>query len=1076
MEMRKRISKRIAVMLVMVMVLTNPIFIGPLYAANAENNGSSHKTELLEMDSQKEHLDATAVPNEGIDKVQGSMSFKQFLNDMIPFYLKGGQRNGPEWLKTTDFQFSFADDYRPQYSLTTVQPFGQATNKGQLWFWQGRYAYQSNNNTANVGIGWRTLSPDKQQMYGLNMFYDYGFQYNLSRIGLGAEYFNKLAEYRVNLYLPTSGDRLTDVSYQPDGILYSYIRAVRGLDYEAGTSFKHARWLSLYASGYFYDDKYQPNEVGFKLRSVMQLTPRFAVEAGYNRSNLGGSGFFGDFKYQLGGGLGPSLSDGNKRHDEKPIDLTYKLLQKVERDNTIKTETFTKFVAYSGSIQVSVTNSSSTGIQGAMVQAYQNGSPVGNAVMTNSAGVALLTGLSVGSYTVKADYFTYSGNSGAVTVSKDQTTATAVSLPVTGGGATVQILNSQNQAVGGASVTASQVLVAQAQRSILDRVLGVQAAYAASSPFSVTVTANTNGVATFTNLPPGTYTFTVRSNNEVMNGPTVAVTGGGTATATVILPDSGGNINATIKDRNGSALSGANVALYSKDDPGTVLKNETTGSDGTAIFPGLPGGAYVLWASMSGYASNSDNVTVTSGNTANGSIELTAAQQTGSVSVSLSGTMSVSNYTVTVTDSNNVTHTATVNSTSKTATIVNVPVGSCAVAVTPPSGYTATASPTSFTLTTSGQAVGVTSAQQTGSVNITLSGTMSASDYTVTVTDSNNVTHTATVNSTSTTATIANVPVGSCTVAVTPPGGYVGTPSPGSFTLGTGGQAVTVTSSQQYGDVAFSLQGNIDTSGADYTVTLTDSLGTQHTAVLNNTTTSATISHVPVGSTTVTVSLPNTSGYTGIPSPSTFTLDASGKTVDVNSSYMTSSVVFNLTGTIAPTGDYTVTLTDGLNVTHTTTVNSANQTATISGVAVGTCHVSVTSPTGYTVNISPSIFGLWTSGQTVSISSGTAGGTNLVVTISISAVAMSDAISTIGSNVYVAAYDEPGNMVGPLVLVTKNGDGTGSATVTIPVTDLSGIVNPVNFYLSNQAVSIYGNYISPNYTFSGAGTLSATIP
>ena len=149
------------------------------------------------------------------------------------------------------------------------------------------------------------------------------------------EYFNKLAEYRANFYFPTSGDRLVNEDTS------SYIRAVRGLDYEMGTSFTNARWLSLYAGGYYYDNKYSDAEKGYRLRSTMQVSPRFMLEMGYMKSNLTSGEFYGKIQYQLADVLSPSLGKAAKMA-KTSNDLSYKLLQKVHRENKIKTETFSK--------------------------------------------------------------------------------------------------------------------------------------------------------------------------------------------------------------------------------------------------------------------------------------------------------------------------------------------------------------------------------------------------------------------------------------------------------------------------------------------------------------------------------------------------------------------------------------------------------------------------------------------------------------------------------------------------------------------------------------------------------------
>ncbi|HEX2950867.1 MAG TPA: inverse autotransporter beta domain-containing protein [Armatimonadota bacterium] len=198
----------------------------------------------------------------------------QSVNELLAYYIQGGKRQGPEWLKTTDINLAFSQDYKPLFSLETIQPLNQLGPSGALWFWQGRFAYQSDDSTTgNVGIGWRKLVNGKQGFVGLNAFYDQAFKYNHVRVGLGTEYFNRFAQYRANVYLPLTGAQEVERTPQENGMLYTYERAVRGFDVEAGSTFRSAPWLGAFLSGFYYDNKYHDNTVGYKLRTNAQLPP-----------------------------------------------------------------------------------------------------------------------------------------------------------------------------------------------------------------------------------------------------------------------------------------------------------------------------------------------------------------------------------------------------------------------------------------------------------------------------------------------------------------------------------------------------------------------------------------------------------------------------------------------------------------------------------------------------------------------------------------------------------------------------------------------------------------------------------
>ncbi|WP_188399917.1 inverse autotransporter beta domain-containing protein [Sporomusa sp. GT1] len=416
----RRITK-IAAQILILLLIINPLCIT---VANAGTIITNNSTKIVNKSLGQAAIDNSSEDNKKLTDKEKEV---QFTNKMFNYYWQNGKASGPEWLKTTDLQLRLTDNNKLIYSFETIHPLTKLGENGQLWFWQGRYAHESgNSSTANIGFGWRKLSADKNSIVGINTFYDYGFKYNLARVGLGVEYFNKLAEYRTNWYHPLSGDRITGVDYQSNGILYSYIRAVEGLDFEAGTSLTHMPWLKLFAGGYYWDNKYSPDEKGYRLRSMMQLTPKVNMELGYTHSNLSHS-FYGNIKYQVA--LGASQSkEGSKEEKDNSSDIGYKLLQKVERENDIKTEAFKKFVAYTGSIKATVTNSNNnTPISGVTVKVL-SGTTVITSGTTDSSGVVILGGIAAGTYTVSAFLSGYSINTASVTVMDGMTTGSTITL------------------------------------------------------------------------------------------------------------------------------------------------------------------------------------------------------------------------------------------------------------------------------------------------------------------------------------------------------------------------------------------------------------------------------------------------------------------------------------------------------------------------------------------------------------------------------------------------------------------------------------------------------------------------
>lgn len=761
----RHFTKLIAMFLTTLMLVGNPAIIIPVSAAT-DSVSSAQTNELpvltLEKSTGNETPATQAAFNSDSSRLSTDQKTEQFLNQLIPYYLQNGKRQGPQWLRTTDINFSFTENYKPVFSLETIQPFSQTTKNSEFLFWQGRYSYQSNADaTSNLGIGWRKLSEDKTSILGFNAFYDYGFQHDLSRVGIGAEYFNKLAEYRANFYFPTSGDRQIGETISSDGILYTYIRAVQGLDYEVGSTLANAQWLGFYASGFYYDNKHNDDEKGYKLRSTLQLSPRLSMEMGYTKSNLSSGDLYGKIQYQLADKLGPSLF-GDNHKDKKSNDISYKLLQKVQRENQIKTETFTKFVSYVGSIGTTVTNGSGQPIQGARLQAYQNGNPVGSAVITNAAGVGVISGLNVGAYTIRATYFNYSNDSSTVTVQKDQMANTGISLPVVGGNLVVNVFDAQGGSVSGATVTANVVSDssehARAEGNLFDRILGVKTAFAAEAVFTLSMTTGSDGTAHFTNLPPGNYRFTVQANGQSMNSiPATVPTNGGTSNVNVVLPSSNNTIgSAAITVTDGSSpMSGAAVSVTVNGTAQTV----TTNSAGLATFSDMPADSYTFSVSKEGYISNTVTVAVNNGVTAAGKIAL--ARQVGTITITITdGTNTVSGALVTLNET-------TSETTDEVGQVVfaSIPVGVTAYTVTA-LGYDTKNG--SITVNETGSSETITITRQTGNATITVTnGTDPISGTTVSI--SGLPAWTATTNEVGKVA-FTSLPTGSYTVTLSKEG------------------------------------------------------------------------------------------------------------------------------------------------------------------------------------------------------------------------------------------------------------------------------------------------------------------
>ncbi|MDX2002379.1 MAG: PKD domain-containing protein [Chitinophagales bacterium] len=454
--------------------------------------------------------------------------------------------------------------------------------------------------------------------------------------------------------------------------------------------------------------------------------------------------------------------------------------------------------------------------------------------------------------------------------------------------------------------------------------------------------------ATASNLTAGSYIVTVTDANGCTGTSSVVI---GTNNST-ILP----NISTTP-----AVCASTNGTATAAPSGGTAPYNYLWSTNQTtASISALAAGTYTVTITDANGCTTTGTATVTasSGNLSatTATTPATCASATGTATVSVTGgtapftyawsnnqtTSTISNvvagtYTVSVTDANgcSLTRTATISSTSGT-----IAVGATATNATcAQSNGTATATVTGAT----GTATYLWSNNQT---TATISG-LAAGTYTVTVTDANGCSATAstTVSSPSTpVVTVTNqtnvncfgTNTGSISVAVT------GGSSPYTYLWSNGGNSSTVS----------------NLAAGSYILTLTDAAGCSVTTTRTITQPASALQAAITASTPLSCAGSNNG---------TITVNATGGTSGYSFAWNTSPVQTNATATGLAAGNYTVTVTDanGCTTTASGTVGAPSNPVTVSvntdqtsgcGIADGSLTATASngaSPYTFTWNTSP---------------------------------------------------------------------------------------------------------------------------
>ena len=103
-----------------------------------------------------------------------------------------------ESVKYLDIKIDVKEHYNPAFSITNLNSLFESDTSA--FFNQNTLTHNKDEQTINFGLGYRKLLNDDKLLLGANIFYDYAFDDNHRRLGLGVEAISSLFDLRGNLY------------------------------------------------------------------------------------------------------------------------------------------------------------------------------------------------------------------------------------------------------------------------------------------------------------------------------------------------------------------------------------------------------------------------------------------------------------------------------------------------------------------------------------------------------------------------------------------------------------------------------------------------------------------------------------------------------------------------------------------------------------------------------------------------------------------------------------------------------------------------------------------------------------
>ena len=267
----------------------------------------------------------------GSDSIYSPGQFKQSVFDK--FF---NNTDHVDWLTQTYFGYTVQQHYAAVADLAMTQPVYQTDFKTVLF--QGRVGYLNGSADGNLGLGFRSLSDNRNYIWGLNAFFDESIHYSQERYGVGGEFFTRYLTFRANAYRAYSPNRNVGTS---QNAVTTYERALKGFDASVETPVPKISWMRFVIGGYRWIGDRSGGMNGGEAHLRVYPARQVEMDLGLSNDNANGALAFLQIYYYFGANTSiqnsattPSYTGGTFA----PMDLSKQMLQKVVRFNNIVVE------------------------------------------------------------------------------------------------------------------------------------------------------------------------------------------------------------------------------------------------------------------------------------------------------------------------------------------------------------------------------------------------------------------------------------------------------------------------------------------------------------------------------------------------------------------------------------------------------------------------------------------------------------------------------------------------------------------------------------------------------------------
>ena len=248
--------------------------------------------------------------NNFLDNIMGGLSESLLNNDRI---------------KHLELDVEVQDQLKPTFSITNVNKISE--DSSGVFFNQNTASFHNNDQTLNLGVGYRQLINEDKILLGVNIFLDYSFDDAHQRNGIGLEAISSVFDIRGNYYDATSG--IQDISAGKTE------EAMDGFDVRLDYHLPFNNNTRVFTSLFDFENGAGSFGVKGEKYGLSILTSNLDLEIGYVDDNRTGDGRFANVSYTVPLGIKDIQS---KKSDDlfEYVSVRHRLYEPVKRENKIK--------------------------------------------------------------------------------------------------------------------------------------------------------------------------------------------------------------------------------------------------------------------------------------------------------------------------------------------------------------------------------------------------------------------------------------------------------------------------------------------------------------------------------------------------------------------------------------------------------------------------------------------------------------------------------------------------------------------------------------------------------------------